>query len=437
MPKLPTNPPPDGNEFQIRPGVAPLGSVPWKGVNTSDDPGSLDPNEFQRAENVRIQGKNIGTRPGSELLFSLPALGTGLGAGQVMWMREAPVDNPHQRLWFSTIGCLGAFIPQGSTIANFDPSQSPGIQGYASFFANADRQSLMGVYGDTLNVGEGSALREIVQLTSATGVNLSDVTASPPNAPLAIFTGFTITCLQEFDNKLFVGMSNDAAPTTTSKIVVWDGISWQDDLTGLRVPQAFGIFQNTLVVGFDATGANIKWRPVGAAGTAWTNGFLTSPYGNAMQQVADKLYIASNTNLIHAWDGTNLTLVRTVANCDAGGTTGVSGLTLHNGLLYYVWGFTVTFATHIGRHDPDSTAANEWVDDYKDITLDLTNQGYSGATGIKRAKSIKSYRQQIYIGASHGWVCATKENDVQGTVEAIQTGATTVGFDIIQLLRYP
>lgn len=442
MPKVPLNPSPDGNPFQIRPGVDPLGQSGWRGVNSEDDPGSLDSNEFQRLENMRIQGKNLGSRPGAQLLFSLPSLGTGpLAAGQVMWMREAPVDNPRVRLWFTSIGCLGASIGTGGSISHLDPSESPNVQTYARFFAATDRQIPMAKYGDKLIAGDGSALREVIQITAPSGVDVGNFSSTPPSAPLFIYTGFTITALLEFDGKLFVGLSNDAAPTTTSKIAVWDGISSQDDVTGLRVPLAFGIWRNTIVVGFDATGGNIRWRPTGAVGAAWTSvalaGYLTSPYGNAMQERGPNLYIASGTNLIHQWDGTSLTLARTVGgSCDVAGATGCTGLTLHNGLLYYLWNVVTTLATHLGRHDSDSTAANEWVDDYLDVTASL-NTAYPSTAGIKRGKSIASYRGQIYMGASHGWIAATKENDIKGAVEAIVPGATTTGFDIVQLLRYP
>ena len=445
MAKIPTNQTPDGGkEFQARPGVDPLGAQGWKGVNTQDDPGSLAPNEFQRLENVRLQGKNIASRPGSTLLYTLPRIGVAGGldinSGKVMWMREAPVDNPRVRLWYSSLGCQGATT--GGTISHLDPAESPVVQTYAAFVAASDKYIPMAQYGDQMIIGDGPYLRELVQITAVTGVDIGTIAPSPPNAPLAKFTGFTITCLQEFDNKLFIGLSNDAAPTTTSKISLWDGKSVQDDLTGLRVPQAFGIHQNTIVVGFDATGANIKWRPVGDAGTAWTNvalaGFITSPYGNAMAQVGPNLYIASSTNLIHQWDGTALTLARTVGgSCDVAGGTGCTGLTLHNGLLYYLWNVVTTLTTHIGRHDPDSTGANEWVDDYKDVTADLVSSGYTSTARLLRGKSIKSYRQQIYIGASHGWVAATKENNVKGTVEAVQAGSTVAGFDVLQMLRYP
>lgn len=49
------------DEFQVVPGKA-----SWKGVNTHDDPSAIDDNEFQWAQNIRINGSKVNARRGQE-----------------------------------------------------------------------------------------------------------------------------------------------------------------------------------------------------------------------------------------------------------------------------------------------------------------------------------------------------------------------------------
>lgn len=424
MAKIPLK---DGTEFQIRPGVPPFGPSPagWRGVNTEADPGSLDPNELQRGDNIRLRGRVIHTRPGLTEKADLLA--------RIMHLKELPVDNPRTRLWFSTLGCFGFTIGTGGTILHYDPSETPAIQSYNAFFAETDRQIPMATYGDKLFVGDKSALREVVQIAPISGVSTSSLIPSPSTIPVANFTDFTIRAMKEFDGKLFISLENNFS-IGGSKIVFWNGLAVRDDLTAIRPPLAFGIWRDKLVAGFDSTAANIRARDRGdtAPGT-WTTyalaGYLTSRWGNAMQEERESLYIASGTDKIFKFDGSALTLANTIAGCATDGF-GCTGMTLHRGLLYYVWNTpSAAYATRIGRHDPDS-ALSIWLDTYKDVTTEQAN--------FKRATSILSYRDQIVFGGAQSWLLATAENDVKGTLEVLSdTGAPSLFFDIVQLLRFP
>jgi len=214
---------------------------------------------------------------------------------------------------------------------------------------------------------------------------------------------------------------------------VWDGLSVQDDITGIRPPLAFGLFQAKLVAGFDATAANIRVRDAGAVPGTWNTfslaGFLTATQQNCMVEERQYLYIASGNNLIHRFDGAAITLQRTIAGCAVDGK-GCTALALHNGLLYYGWNTpSAAYASRIGRHDPDSSA-NEWVDTYKDVTTDQAN--------FKELSSMASYRRQIVVGGRQVWIVATAINDVKGTIEVVNsTGAPGAGFSVVHLLRFP
>src|SRR5262245_12566838 len=103
-----------GKEFQLRPGSPLFADQGWRGVNTELDPGSLSPNELQRAENIRLRGKIIVSRRGQTQRASL-----GVGGTQVVsWIKEEPSDNPRQRLWMSAVGCFGGGIGTGGSVSH-------------------------------------------------------------------------------------------------------------------------------------------------------------------------------------------------------------------------------------------------------------------------------------------------------------------------------
>lgn len=426
MAKIPVNQ--QANEYHLRPGsqLFPQGQG-WAGVNTEDDPGSLMPWELQRGENVRLRGKIIINRAG---LVQKVAPGS-LDGKAINLIAGSPSDNPRVRLWLSTVGCFGTGIGTGATIMHLDPTESPALQTYGSFYATADRQIPIGSYSGKLFVGDKTMLREAVQTSAQFGFSV--MTPSVPQAPIAKWTGFTINCLKEFDGKLFIGLSNDSAPAS-SKIAVWDGLSFQDDITGIRPPLAFGLFQNKLVAGFDATAANIRVRDPGTAPGTWNTfalaGFLCATQQNCMAEHQQYLYIASGNNLIHRFDGAAITLIRTIGGCAVDGK-GCTALALHNGLMYYGWNTpSAAYLSRIGRHDPDSTGANEWTDTYKDVTANQAS--------FIELSSMASYRRQIVVGGRQVWVVATAVNDVQGTIEVLNnTGAPGAGFQVVHLLRYP
>lgn len=427
MAKQPTTP--QATEFQYRPGVPPLNDQGWRGMNTESDPGSLAPNELQFGVDVRLLGHGITSRGGYTLKADLNAI---VGSQAVRWLKEAPVDNPRVRLWFVTRGCFGAAIGTGSRVQHYDEYENPKLQVYANTFAESDRDVPLGVYGDKLYAGEGPRVEEMIQVTAPSGFPVGAL--SPLRIPVGYFDGYTVRCLQEFDSKLFIGLENNTTPAS-SKIVAWDGLSLTDDKTGIRPPLAFGIWRNKLVAGFDATAGNIQVRDAGSVPGTWAAvalaGFQCGTYGNTMAEFRQYLFIASGIDKLFRFDGTTLSLVRTIAGCATDGK-GLTAVTLHRGLLYYGWNTpSAAYASRIGRHDPDSTGGGlDWVDTYKDVTTEQAN--------FKFLASMASYRQQIFVGGQQVWLLATAIEDIKGTLEVVSnTGAPGPGFEIRQLLRYP
>jgi hypothetical protein len=421
---------PPAGEFQIRPGAAPIGGQPWRGVDTETNPGSLDPNQLQRADNVRLVGRDIHSRPGHTEKVDLSH---GVN-NAILYLGRAPADNPRTRLWAVARGCLGAAVGTGGRVLHLDESEDPVVQTYGDFFAEGDRTIPLMKFGDRLYAGDKSVLRDVTQIWAPYGVATSSVVGSPPSAiVLPPFTGFVIRCGLEIDGELYIGLENVATPGS-SKIVAWNGLTVKDDLTAVRPPLAMGKWREKLLVSFDATAGHIRVRNKGSAhpGT-WTThalaGFQGAEQLNSIQDVRDKTYIASGIDDIFVFDGTNLTLAHNIATADTSGSSGITALALHEGLLHYGWNEAgPTFESNIGRHDPDSSA-NEWVDTYKDIEGDQPNFGL--------LSSMMSYRRRLFIGGWQNWIISTQINDVKAVVNVFNGSATGAGFDVRQLIRFP
>lgn len=420
-----------GIEFQLRPGVDPFGNHGWRGTDTENDPGSMEPNQLLWGENIRIgKGKTIRTRAGLTLRLNL-----GPTAGAVKFFSALPVDNPRTRLWFSTLGIIDdPVVPGpivGSAVYHLDPTEDPVVQVHSKFPSAANSQALMMKYGIKIYIGDKTILKELVDITAPPGLSIGEVVPTAATIPVQAFPGFKVRCGLEFDGKLFVGLENLTAPGS-SKIVVYDGLAITDDLTGVRPPIAMGIWRDKLVVGFDATAANIRVRNAGGVPGTWNifagpAGYVTAAFGNAMQEFRQYLYIASGTDELFRFDGAALTLATTVTGAATDGF-GITGVTLHNGLLYYGWNAAVGHAASLGRHDPDSTST-EFVDDYLDLTAAQAN--------FVKLTAVASYRQQIYLGALQSWILATAINDVKGVPEILIDGGSPAAYGVAQLLRFP
>lgn len=430
MSKTPTTP--QGVEFHLRPGVDPIGGADWRGVNTETDPSSLAPNELQRGDDIRLNGRIILTRSPLIEKINLTTFG---GSGKILALKEGPVDNPRVRLWFAEIGCHGVGAGTGGEILQVDPTQLPVVQTYASFPVTSNTQPTLAQFGDTLMGSNGSNLFTVLQISSPPGVASTSILASPPLVSPVDFPGFNVLCMQEFDGKLFVGLGNIATPAA-SKIMTWDGVTIREDKTGIAPPISMGTWRDKLIVGFEAATGSISVRNIGASPGTYNvfalAGFQSSPYGNAIVEVRQYAYIAGGSNgLIYKFDGAALTLARSLLASEA--TAVVHALTIYNGLLHYGWYKTAATAgtSYVGRHDPDSTAANEWTDKYKNsLTSDVPFFLY--------LTSMKAYRQAIYCGGGDVSIVSTALNNLKGTAVSVNDiGAGGANWGLVQIVRFP
>lgn len=387
-------------------------------MDTESDPGSIAPNALQRGENIRLRGKNIVTRPGLNLKITV-------SDKAVMMMKELPTES--SRMWASIFGCTGSLGEAGYEIAKLDRLSNPLYQRYTSSFKTVAQFVPLATYGDTLYAGDESALCVVYQITAPFGVPTGSIMGMNPLIPKwSRGGGYVITCMKEFDGKLWIGLNNAG----TGEIWSFNGSQFSLELSGIGSPQAMGVVKTQLVVGFDITANYIKTREAGASST-WSTfslvNFSASRYQNSMQEVGSKLYIAGGTTSLFVYDpgAGSLTLARTIAGAETA-NDGVTALCLHDGLLHYGWNDNSgSFAAKIGRFDPDSTV-NDWIDSYKTVTASLSS--------FRRLTAMASHRRQIWIGGSNYSVVATAANDVQGTLETLNGGGSTNNLNVRQLL---
>lgn len=418
--------PEDAREVHFRKGADPFGNAGWRGMNTESDPGALQPNELQLGRDIRLVGGHIEGRPGLSLIADLGDL-DNLAQNGVHWMDEFGVTNPYTRLWLIAEGCFGFAAGTGAQIIRLDTLSNPKVQVYANFSSETSYSTPLASYGDRLMAGNGNLLQEIFQITPPYGVTVASIMPSPPQILIHDFTGYIIRCMVEFDGQLMIGLENLSNPAL-SKIVSWDGSSFSDDLTGIDPPLAFGRWHDKLIVGFSSATAAIKYRDMGDSPGTWTNvalaGFGCSTSQNAIVEDIDGTYIADGISKIFKFNGTVLSLVRTVGSCAS-----LRTLCMHDNILHYGWNSTVTFASHLGRRDVDSSSL-EYVDDYKNLTTDVA--------GFKNLVSMESYRSQIVCAGYGAQIIATAPNDVKGTAFSLSApGASGSAFPINQVLRIP
>jgi hypothetical protein len=129
--------------------------------------------------------------------------------------------------------------------------------------------------------------------------------------PLAnLPTGYRANSAIEFDGKAFIACDDGGG---NGKIMVWDGTSFQTDLTGIAPPQALGLYRDTMIVGFLAAANKIMVRPRGGAGATYVTvtpgaGTVQTYRGNdTIESFNDVAYGAGGNTAVWSYDGTTLT----------------------------------------------------------------------------------------------------------------------------------
>lgn len=380
------------------------------GMQPDGDPASIPENKLWRFFNGRLKDGGIVPRGGLDG-FSNGALDSGtacISAGV-----DFKVSTP-LRLYVLGVGCPGFSSTVGYSLQWFDPEQTPTYQG--GVYYNTGSQNLVaGLFGKDLYVGQDNKLRKFQLITTPYGDLAISLAGFSQDIPLKRFDGYTkITWIQEFDGKLFIGL--DSGSAGTSKIVMYDGTEFIDDLTGIEPVTGMMLWRDKLIAGYAGTPNEIRVRATGDAPGTWAT---VAPgagtvrfykYGESFLGTA--YFVAGTTGDIWGYDGTTLAVARNVA-----GAT-FEGLAVHNRLLYA----------------GDSTGANAgrilmfdgttWQDTHKSL----------GA--LIQVTSLRSYRGDLIAGTTIGGTAVTlyrsPGSNTAGTYTAISN--VTPSGSITQML---
>lgn len=355
------------------------GGFRWSGVLLEGNPSANPANRPRIIRNGRVKGGDIVNRDGLSK-FNTSVLDAS--NAHILHMADYQISRP-KRLWILGNGCPGISSSAGFYVGHLDPEQEPEFQ-RAVNYSSLTLGLVIGRFGSDLYIGSDDTLRKLELIAQPYGTENLAISGSSQDVSIKTFTGFTITWLKEFDGRLFIGLSNGAS----SKIATWDGVSIQDDLTGINPPTCAAVFRapdggDALVVGFASATNLIKYRVTGSDPGTWANvapgaGTLGSL---SMTPFKDKLYIADDSGEVWTWDpGTSLTATHTPASA-----TACRAVEANEGFLYV--GYETLTAARIAKYDGSS-----WTDVEKDITAQ-----YTGVTSIR---ALSWYRNFLYAGAT-------------------------------------
>lgn len=410
--------------FENRTGVS--GFPGWRGVNSELDIEGMPDNQLFRLVNGRWQQGNLIPVAPKELFTTLDI------TQKIKRMYGYTLTSPI-KLWTSNLGCPGPVGVTGSQVNNYDSEQSPNYQQYGLYKHTTDGTAVIGTYSGSIYIGFNSVLRRSHPLATPIGQTQSGL-ATSTDIVVKIFSGWAISTLLELDGKLFIGLTHLSNPTTLSKIVVLDGVTFTDDVTGINAPIASALWREHIVFSFSD---QLRIRNVGdAPGTysAVSGGSvpvgLTGVRGNTMVSWRDILYGVEGTDKIWSLNdaGTTVTNVRTVATAAAsGGIPGTTSVGVFLDELVYLWNNGGTIA-YIGKFNNSGDATTEWQDTYKSLTGDLAT--------MLQATILKIYRDNILVGAGRDSVVHSPGRDIAGTWIGPGPVSTSTNFRILEMVIY-
>lgn len=388
--------------FEFRSGV---NDFRWKGINSEGDPSSIPPNTVRMAINARIIGSEFIERPGLTKLNSAP-----LNAADAVIQDIVPYDPPRPyRLWTTSQGCPGLSAGFGFSLGNLDQEQDPEFQRVV-YYDTAATTCVLATFGGDMYVGVDSALRKLQLIKQPWGTESISVSGSSQDTPVVTFSGFTISCMQQFNGKLFIGLNGGAG---ASKVVVWDGTSVRDDKTAIDAPVAFALYRvqngGDALVMSTATTNNLYIRSTGDAPGTWTT--PGTVVGVSMISYKDVLYIATGGVNVSSWNGTAITAA---AHAPASGVA-VNAVVVFNGFLYFA--YTTAASVRIGKYD-----GTTWTDVEKNLTTQFT-----GTNGVRAMADYRNYLAVAGTKSGVGFIWLSNLTDTSGTYTEIQPNVASNG----------
>jgi hypothetical protein len=308
---MPKDPEPFPFENRVGRGFA------WGGMLTECDPGANPIDRPRLSINMRVRGGAAENR-------------AGLSEFHAFTHRIAHLSDFHPatplRLYILGDGLPGVSATTGCYVGHVDTEQDPEFQRATAFTGTS---VVMGRFVGDLFVGVDAQLHQFQPLRAAYGTEGLLAAQSTPVGPAQ---AGTITFLQEFDGKLFLGLSSGA-------IVSYDGVTFTTELSGIGAPTCAAVYHapsggDALVVGFGTATNHIRYRVTGDAPGTWAT--VVPGAGNLdaldMAVMQDVLYIASADGDLWTYDGATLASAHTPT-----AATTMVGLAVRAGVLYFLW----------------------------------------------------------------------------------------------------
>jgi hypothetical protein len=378
-------------------------SFEWGGMWPDGGADSPPENRPRMLINARLRSGRIGRR-GGQIRLSNPSIG-GTGAS-VVGLRNFEIARPYS-LYYVQDGCPSASSTVGFSVGAFDYNQTPFAQPLV-YYSAATNNYAIAPFSDNLYGAKDDKIVEILLYRGTFDTpTLDSAGNSMERQVFELENQFThVTAMQAFNGSLFI-MAIHSGGAGSCKVLEYDGVTVSDDLTSANVGTGFGLYRESLILGYGGSPNYLSLRDVEgnwttvspAAGTV----VMLGPHTSVSYK--DIFYFAGNTSDVWAYDGTTLAAIAT-------GTTGLNASALvkdvckHNGVLYVLWEYSNHSAVGIASFD-----GTTWTP----VAKDLKSQ-FSTLDGVY---TIDSFNDSLIVSASTsgegGVILTSPAIDVVGT----------------------
>jgi hypothetical protein len=317
--------------------------------------------------------------------------------------------NTPYKIYCVFVGCPGLSAVNGYSLNWYDNDQASKFA-RGLYYDAAPAVLKIGTFDGRIFIGDNEQLKAFTLIVphyqdeqlAVAGVEQAEV--------IHTFSGFTITCLMEFDGKLFIGLDNGAG---ASKVAVWDGLTMHDgtngttaDLTGIDPPADMIRWRDKLVVGLSTTGLRIRER--GSVPGTWASvasGFPTYK----LETYRDDVYGTTAAADVWRYQGG---AVASVLNVAGAAMRGIAQHQDQSGNRYLFVGYqSSTNQAILARRD----SAGAWSDPHKNLTAQDAQ--------ARSPEALISYRNQLVAGVNTalngGKLYLSPEDDTTGTYTVI------------------
>lgn len=326
----------------------------WDGMWLDSDPGAIPPWAFRHLENVEFIGSDIRPRRAN-----FAANASALHDAAACIRSAFDFQSDALRLYLVAKGCPGISTTVGRSILWYDPDFSATIQRML-YYDHATSSAVIAVHDGAIYMGVDAWLKRVYSVQPTVGVEPITITGIQQDTNIVNLAGYKITALRSWEGLLFIAAEDTTTPGA-SKILVYDGTTILEDLTGIDPVTYICPWRDKLAFGFGSSTNLIKLRSKGAAPGTYAN---VSPGTGTLGTVSmvehgGSLYIADGGDDIWDYDGTSLDVFHNVS-----GATLMNAVESFNGFLYF--GYKKVSNSHaiLGRWNEGAV----FTDEHEDLT---------------------------------------------------------------------